>query len=491
MLHRLACVAILAFAFAIRLLYLNQPMRPDESWTFLDFALQPLSGALSDYSRPNNHVFHTVLVWLSIRVLGYAPWMIRLPAFLAGVLMVPATYVATRALAGGRSALLAAALAAALPGLVLYSTNARGYSIVCLCFLILIPLANALADEDSLKRWIAFATLVALGAFTVPVMLYPVGATGLWIIVERARRKGLPAAISLVPRLVAATALAIALTLVAYAPVIARSGFAPLVSNQYVTAHSWQQIIWKDIPWLLRNMRALHGLGISKFLLALFALAGVLGFFAPSAERASRAERAKLGTLFICLAGWCLLLVLVTRRPPPARAWLFLAPVACLYVGVGLAVAADLLSRATGVRADILTVAAVFVLTGSISVRSIVDRTVFNAPDNGTLIDGQAVARALLADFHGDDRIIAINGGSAVIDYYLYTITGKRLVQFDDSSRTGRVLVVVNPAYRETMRLVQVQRPDVKWTEMDDPVLLRKFDVASVYEMRPRALGTR
>src|SRR6266576_3810691 len=112
MLHRSACVAILAFAIAMRLFHLNQPMRPDESWTFLDFALQPLSGLLSDYSRPNNHIFHTLLVWMSIHVLGYAPWVIRLPAFVAGVLMVPATYVATRALAGARPALLAAALAA-------------------------------------------------------------------------------------------------------------------------------------------------------------------------------------------------------------------------------------------------------------------------------------------------------------------------------------------------------------------------------------------
>jgi 4-amino-4-deoxy-L-arabinose transferase-like glycosyltransferase len=485
MLHRSACVAILAYAIAIRLLYLNQPMRPDESWTFLDFALQPLSGALSDYSRPNNHVFHTVLVWLSIRVLGYAPWVIRLPAFLAGVLMVPATYVATRALAGARPALLASALTAALPGLVLYSTNARGYSIVCLCYLILIPVANALADENSLGLWIAFAVLVTIGAFTVPVMLYPVGATGLWLLAERARRKGVPAAVSLVPRLAAAAALAIALTLLAYSPVIWRSGFAPLVSNQYVTAHTWQQI-GRDVPWLLRNMRALQGLGLSRFLLAIFALAGVLSFFAP------RAERAKLVTLFISLAVWCVFLVLATRRPPPARAWLFLAPVVCLYVGVGLSVAADLLSRVTRVRAEILTVAAASALTILISVRSIGDQAVLHAPDNGTLIDGPAISRALLAEVHSDDRVVAINGGSAVIDYYLYTITGKRLAAFDSTpSRTGRVLMVINPAYRESMQMVQALRPDVKWTGLDDPVLLRKFSLASLYEMRRRPIGTR
>jgi 4-amino-4-deoxy-L-arabinose transferase-like glycosyltransferase len=485
MLHRSACVAILVFAIAIRLVHLDQPMRPDESWTFLDFALQPLSGALSDYSRPNNHIFHTLLMWMDVRVLGYAPWVIRLPAFFAGVLMVPATYAATRVLAGGRAAIFAAALTAALPGLVLYSTNARGYSIVCLCFLCLIPIANALADEDSVALWIAFAALVALGAFTVPVMLYPVGATGLWILVERARRNGMRATVSLVPRLAAATALAIALTLLAYAPVITRSGFAPLVSNQYVTAHTWQQIIGRDIAWLLRNMRVLHGLGIPGFLVATFALAGVLGFFASSAERAKR------GTLFISLAVWCLFLVLMTRRPPPARAWLFLAPVACLYVGVGLALGADLLSRVTRVRAEILTVAVASLLAVSISVTSLVNRTVFNAPDNGTLIDGPAIARTLLAEIHGDDRVVAINGGSAVIDYYLYTITGKRLAEFDSPSRTGRVLVVVNPAYRETMRTVQTMRTDVRWTEMDEPVLLKKFSSASIYQMRPRALGIR
>src|SRR5450631_3222237 len=58
--YRCACGAI--FAVVLRIAHLRQPMRYDEAWTFVHYASQPLSVALSDYSFPNNHVFHSLLV---------------------------------------------------------------------------------------------------------------------------------------------------------------------------------------------------------------------------------------------------------------------------------------------------------------------------------------------------------------------------------------------------------------------------------------------
>ena len=94
--YRMACVGVAVIAVAIRAFHLNQPMRLDEARTFLDYAIRPLPDAISNYNIPNNHLLHTLLVWLSIRIFGDAEWAIRLPAFVAGVLIVPATYAATR-----------------------------------------------------------------------------------------------------------------------------------------------------------------------------------------------------------------------------------------------------------------------------------------------------------------------------------------------------------------------------------------------------------
>src|SRR5919204_3963186 len=111
-------------------------MRGDEAFTYTEYASLPWFVALGDYTYPNNHLLHTLLVHGAARLLGPEPWALRLPAFVAGVLLVPATYLAARALYGPTTALIAAGLVSASGWLTLYATNARGYSLVLLCFVV-------------------------------------------------------------------------------------------------------------------------------------------------------------------------------------------------------------------------------------------------------------------------------------------------------------------------------------------------------------------
>src|SRR5262245_27956602 len=162
-------------------MYLGQPMRYDESITYLLFVRRPWADALSLYTYPNNHVFHTLLAKASVSVFGDAPWAIRLPAFLAGVLVIPAAYVATRALYGARAALMAAAIVASSGALTLYSTNARGYSLIVLAFLLLVVISARLVSGGASSLWFSFAVVAALGLWTVPTMMFPVGTMAVWL----------------------------------------------------------------------------------------------------------------------------------------------------------------------------------------------------------------------------------------------------------------------------------------------------------------------
>src|SRR3990172_4791582 len=119
------------FERVIRGLSLSQPMQHDEAYTFIAFASRPFWIAISDYSLPNNHVFHTLLVYLAYHLLGDQPWIIRLPAFLAGVAIIPLTYAAAALFYNRKVGLLSAGLAAASPLLIDYSANARGYTLIC------------------------------------------------------------------------------------------------------------------------------------------------------------------------------------------------------------------------------------------------------------------------------------------------------------------------------------------------------------------------
>src|SRR5687767_791507 len=122
----------------MRALYLGQPMRYDEAVTYMYFVRLDWADALSTYTYPNNHLFHTALAKAAASVFGPSPAVLRLPAFLAGVVLPLTTYVMVRLLYEGRAALIASALIATSGTLVMYSANARGYTIVALAFTLLV-----------------------------------------------------------------------------------------------------------------------------------------------------------------------------------------------------------------------------------------------------------------------------------------------------------------------------------------------------------------
>ncbi len=111
-LHLGALFLVILIAGLVRLEFLFQPMRYDESVTFVSYASPPWYIAITDYTAPNNHVFHSLLAHISILFFGGEPWAIRLPAFVTGILLVPASYVAARAHYGKHTALVAACLGA-------------------------------------------------------------------------------------------------------------------------------------------------------------------------------------------------------------------------------------------------------------------------------------------------------------------------------------------------------------------------------------------
>ena len=83
--HLLLLAAVLVLALAVRLLFLFQPMRYDEAYTYTHFASTPIYLTVSNFSSTNNHIFHTLLVQFSSLIFGNQPWALRLPALIAGL----------------------------------------------------------------------------------------------------------------------------------------------------------------------------------------------------------------------------------------------------------------------------------------------------------------------------------------------------------------------------------------------------------------------
>ncbi|MCX6067597.1 MAG: glycosyltransferase family 39 protein [Chloroflexi bacterium] len=135
-------VLIALCGLLLRIGGLNKPVEYDEAYTVVEFSSRSWWAVISDYSLPNNHILHSLLVRASLLSFGQHAWSIRLPALLAGLGMIVAAYFLGKALYSRETGLVAAALVAYFPEMLRFSTTARGYTLVGLFSLLIFWLAQ-------------------------------------------------------------------------------------------------------------------------------------------------------------------------------------------------------------------------------------------------------------------------------------------------------------------------------------------------------------
>jgi hypothetical protein len=326
--------------FILRVLVINHPIAYDEAYTFINFASRSFKHILADYSAPNNHIFHTILVGLVYRVFGGQPWAVRLPAFLAGVLIVPAMYLAARRFFSRSQALAAAVLIAVTPLFIDYSVNGRGYTIVVLLALLLANFAAVLVKEQSKSALLAFGLTGAIGFYTIPIFLYPMAGVSLWIVMNylfaseswqvKSRRLGI---------FLGTCALSGLLTLLLYSPVIIfGTGFSSIIGNEFVQSLDWSTFLANLDPrienawdkWMIGFNPAIQYLLLGGFLLSLFF--------------SSKVSNQKL-PLQISLIVAIVILLAAQRVTPTPRIWIYLEAFYLMFAAAGLVWLVEVLIR--------------------------------------------------------------------------------------------------------------------------------------------------
>ena len=335
--------AITLTGIVMRIWKINEPVAYDEAYTFIYFATKPFQQILSDYSAPNNHILNTILVSLSFRLLGGHIWIVRLPAFLAGTLSIPAGFFAARRIFNSNQSLAAASLIALTPWFISYSTNGRGYTLITLFALLLMNFAGILIYQQSKSALLTYGITAALGFYTIPIFLYPMAGISLWVLAtylidqdswnNKSRR---------ISTFLATCALAGVLTLILYSPVIFfGTGAGSIISNEIVEPREWNIFMenmgrravktWED--WMLNIAPILQYMLLGGFLLSLF-------FY-------KKASRQKLPLQLLMVIAIIILLVLQRVAPFP-RVWIFLEIFYMLFAGAGLVWLVETLIKNTG-----------------------------------------------------------------------------------------------------------------------------------------------
>jgi 4-amino-4-deoxy-L-arabinose transferase-like glycosyltransferase len=412
----LAVGLVTLLAFILRVLIINFPIGYDEAYTFINFASKSFKFILADYSAPNNHIFHTILVGLAYRLLGAHTWIVRVPAFLASVLLVPATYVTARRFFDRHQALAASALIAISPSFISYSNNGRGYPLIALFTLLLANFAGILVSRQNRPTLVAYAITGALGFYTIPIFLYPMAGISLWVAVtylttddswrNRLTRLGIFLAACLASGI---------LTLILYSPVIIfGTGWDSLVNNEIVKSNTWYEFVDSLHPRITRTWRswmiwmdpAVEYLIAGGFLISVF-------FY-------RKVSNQRLPMQFLVVIAIAILLVLQRVAPLP-RIWIFLEILYLLFSAAGLAwLAVTILGKFANppVAGRILT-AAILLMTVFVSTNHIVKPQSPVAIADRMDSPEQEAAKYIAEHITPQDTILAVAPTDIQTAYYL------------------------------------------------------------------------
>jgi len=471
----LPLLGLIGVGALLRIGYVNQPMRYDEAVTYLRFASQSWSTIISSYPYPNNHVFHSLLVKASISLLGTAPWAIRIPALLAGIAMIPLVFLVGRRLFGPLRAYVSAALVASSGELTLYSSNARGYTIVCALTLVLLDLALRLRTTSSARLWIASVVVAALGLWTVPVMVYPAGGLALWLALSALigdttnGRKDL----SLIALAVLVTAI---ITALLYSPIVNHEGLAALTGNKFVVGNRWP-VFFVQLAGSIKDVPRTWALGLPLPLA--IALVLCIGVGMVEARRISGLRVSIVAGAYV----WCAIALLVGHHAPFARVWLFLLAPAALLAGCGLV---HVLSQMPVARRGLEEFGAelALLLSMALSATVLLSRDISKSLDTGTFPDAEIIAHDLSPVLRSGDRVLAPIPSNAPLQYYFLrqALDTTYLSAAPNDSATVYLIINTAEGFTTATRLTE---PFLN--RFTNGELVARYPSAELYRLRHRA----
>ncbi len=273
--------AVIVAATIFRLWGLNQELWYDEIVTLTEFVRKPASELLVTFGSLNNHLGYTWLAKASTGLFGEAPWALRLPAAIFGVISIWAVWRLIRMTELKWVALVTAALLAVSYHHVWFSQNARGYTgLLLFTSLSAMYMANGLKQRH-VSDWVLYAIFAAAALATHLTAAFLLTAQGLTAIAigyhEVVTQKRLSAWRWLKGPLIGFGG-AILITLLIYAPMAPDmietfSAYdAPAVHKTGPGVEEWQNPLWT----VVETLRSFGVIGAAIPVALLFAVIGAV-----------------------------------------------------------------------------------------------------------------------------------------------------------------------------------------------------------------------
>jgi hypothetical protein len=180
---RVAVAGLTVIGVAMRLQVAGQTLFGDELSTYYIVANNGLGGVIATV-HGNAEItppLGFVAAWLTTR-LGLTPELLRAPFLVAGTAAIPLTYTLAKRTVGRSAGLVAAAITAFAPYMILSSAEARGYQLM-IVLVVLSTLAMLSGIGDGRRRWwVAYAAISCAAVYTHYTAVFALGAQLVWLL---------------------------------------------------------------------------------------------------------------------------------------------------------------------------------------------------------------------------------------------------------------------------------------------------------------------
>lgn len=389
-------------ALVLRWPYWHLPIRFDEAYTWLNYASSPLYITVSRYDSPNNHVFHSLMVWISSRLFGDTEAVIRLPSLLCGIGTAGVTAWWASRRSGAWSGLAAGLFVASSSILIEYSVNARGYTLSHLLLMTLWLFRDEWQQRPTRIVLVGMSILAGLALWAIPISLYGLIVLGVeaWLstgTLAKGERRAQRIALS------ATAAGTSALTVLLYLPVLIVWGPSSITSSGQGSTHGF-------IDWgtqLLSSGKLTAGLWFRDTPL-LFAVFLVLAAISTTWSRSMPTRTMARGVAFGLLV--CVFVVTLQGVVPPPRTWLFVLPLLGVLASTGV-----LELFRTWRTAWLLALFAAFAVSPLMMWRH---HTIEQSQEGAPCLAAESIIRELSTQIVADEPIIAVTPTSAPLAFY-------------------------------------------------------------------------
>lgn len=421
-------LTVFLLGFVLRVLELFRPVRYDEAFTYITYAMHPLYRALSDYSFPNNHLFHTFLVFLSTHLLGNTLTALRLPALAGGLLMMPTVFAVTAAQYNRSAAIAATALVACAPPLIEYSVNARGYTWQAVFLLLMAWFASRIGRQEGARfDWLGLVLAAAGAMYTIPTSVVPCALIVLWLMLIRWQRGGWNGLLCVAKQMIPALLSMLVFVMLLYLPPLVVSGPERIFGSRFIQPMGTAKFL-AQIPELARMTWNRWNDGVPLAAQVFICVGFVLGLVV---HRKIGRHAVPLTPLMIL---FCVAFATVRTTFGYGRVWLFLWVFFLVTAGAGMAF---VLSRRWLVAVFALVFAAV---VGTAAHRQ---EVFLWSTETGNIPDLAKAAAWMDQHLHSQDRIVTSMLSGPPLSYLLHQRWPRLEPQIESGPAPRRIVAVI------------------------------------------------